>query len=297
MTATCLILGGGGQMGTACAAALTASNMNVVALSRSQCDIADMSALDQAFKAHRPDLVINTAAFTAVDACETDKARADQINATAPGHIAQLCAQTGAALIHLSTDYVYGDAGTPPLGEATAPSPLNYYGQSKLAGEEAIRAVLDRHVILRTSWVFSEGSNNFFKTIMTLSDRLPEIKIVSDEASCPTFAPDLADAIAKIAERLIGPAPIYGTWHACGSEGVTRLAFASAIMQARLRAGGKVARLLPITQGEFGAAARRPVDSRMSCAALKRDFAIAIPSFQNQLDANVAAMLLAAKEK
>jgi dTDP-4-dehydrorhamnose reductase len=283
-------------MGKACLKAMHGMDLILVPLSKAECDITDLAALSRAFDVHRPSLVINTAAFTNVDASETDRARATQSNGVAPGYIAQLCARYHAMMIHLSTDYVFGDDGSPPLNEVARPNPINHYGHSKLDGEVAIRSALNQHIILRTSWVFSSGASNFFKTIMTLSERLDTIGVVSDEISCPTFGEDLAQAIGQVALRCIGPEPIFGTWHACGREGLSRFDFAAAIMDARQRAGAKVASLTPTTQSAFGAAATRPKDSRMACDALYRDFGINIPSFRNRLDASVKAMLVATKD-
>jgi dTDP-4-dehydrorhamnose reductase len=283
-------------MGKACLKAMDGMDLALVPFSKGDCDISDLTALTRAFDVHRPSLVINTAAFTNVDASETERAKATQINGVAPGYIAQLCARDNAIMIHLSTDYVFGDDGSPPLSEVACTGPINHYGQSKLDGEVAIRSALDRHIILRTSWVFSPGASNFFKTVMTLSERLDTISVVSDEISCPTFGEDLAQAIGQVALRCIGPEPIFGTWHACGSEGLSRFDFASAIMDARQRAGARVATLTPTTQSAFGAAATRPKDSRMACDAFFRDFGFNIPSFRNRLDASVKAMLVATKD-
>jgi dTDP-4-dehydrorhamnose reductase len=296
VTATCIVFGANGQMGKACLRALAKLNLNLVPLSKAECNVTNYKALAEAFAAHRPALVINAAALTNVDACETNQAIAHAINAVAPGNIARLCSHHNATLIHLSTDYVFGDNGTAPLDEATKTCPVNYYGQSKLEGEIAIRHETDRHIILRTSWIFSIDANNFFRTMMSLSDRLDTIKVVSDESSCPTFAQELADAIGVMATSCLGPDPIFGTWHACGSEGLNRLSFASAIMDARRRAGVRAATLIPTTQFEFGAAARRPKDSRMSCASLERDFDVAIGSFREHLDESVREILGIKKE-
>jgi dTDP-4-dehydrorhamnose reductase len=298
MTQTCLILGANGQMGQACSAALRRRDYTLIGLSKGACDITHSAALDRAFETHRPAIVINTAAFTNVDACETAQLAAYAINATAPGLIAQTCARHHATLIHLSTDYVFGDTdgATPPHDETAAPSPLNVYGHSKLAGEIAVRDALEHHIILRTSWVFSANTQNFLKTMMGLSDKLDLINVVSDETSCPTFAPDLAAAIVAVVDASVSPHPLYGTWHACGGEGLSRLDFAAAIMDARRRADARTPRLEPTTQTQFGAPALRPKDSRLSCATFTRDFGMTIPSFADKLDQTVRAMLSATKE-
>jgi dTDP-4-dehydrorhamnose reductase len=298
MTQTCLILGANGQMGQACLTALGTRGYEVIGLSKEACDITQSPALDRAFTTFRPDIVINTAAFTNVDACETASEYAHAINATAPGLIAQTCARRGATLIHVSTDYVFGDTdgATPPHDETALPAPLNIYGHSKLAGEIAVRDALEHHIILRTSWVFSPNTQNFLKTMMALSDRLETINVVSDEASCPTFAPDLANAIVAVVEASLSPSPLYGTWHACGSEGVSRLDFAAAIMAARRRAGARTAALEPVTQAQFGAPALRPKDSRLSCDKFSHDFGMTITSFADTLDQAVLALLAAAKD-
>jgi dTDP-4-dehydrorhamnose reductase len=291
VTQTCIIFGANGQMGKACLKAMENLNFDLVPLSKTECDVTNLEDLKKAFETHLPSLVVNAAAFTNVDASETAQAQASALNAAAPADIARLCSRHSATLIHLSTDYVFGDCGSPPLDETAATQPLNHYGQSKLDGEIAIRKETNRHVILRTSWIFSAETNNFFRTIMTLSERLETIRVVNDETSCPTFANDLANVIAVIARRCLGPEPIFGTWHACGREGINRFDFAAAIIDARRTAGVRVPKLLPLTQHEFGAAARRPRDSRMTCTALERDFSVSLASFRQHLDPCVKEML------
>jgi dTDP-4-dehydrorhamnose reductase len=197
----CLLFGANGQMGKACRSVLADLDFKLVPLSKSDCDITDHDALSNAFATHRPTLAINAAAFTNVDACETAQTRARAINSVAPQNIARLCSHHDVTLIHLSTDYVFGDYGSPPLNEEAATGPINCYGQSKLDGEIAIRNEMDRYIILRTSWIFSVDSNNFFRTIMSLSERLDRISVVNDEASCPTFADELAHAMGIVAKR------------------------------------------------------------------------------------------------
>jgi dTDP-4-dehydrorhamnose reductase len=293
---SCMVLGASGQMGRACLASFVEHGISAVGLSKEQCDVTNGDAVRAAFQTYKPKLVINTAAYTAVDACEANQGRAYELNAKAAGEIAKFCARSDATLIHLSTDYVFGDDVPAPLYETAPTAPLSVYGQSKLDGENAIRTALERHIILRTSWVFSLHAHNFFKTVMSLAERLDEIKVVADEVSCPTSAPDLAHAISVIAQRALGPQALYGTWHACGSHGVSRLEFATAIMQARARARVKTATITPTTQAAFGAPALRPKDSRMACAALQRDFDITIPSFLDRLDEAVAAMRVDRKD-
>jgi dTDP-4-dehydrorhamnose reductase len=173
----------------------------VVAFGR-DLDVCDGALLETTFAREAPSMVLNCAAFTAVDACEKDADRADRVNHLAAGEIARLCQSFNAILIHLSTDYVFGDGVEAPLTEDAPCDPLNVYGKSKVAGEIAIRAALREHIILRTSWIYGLDAGNFFGTIMSLAQTRDLITVVGDEASCPTFAPDLADAIVGVCHHI-----------------------------------------------------------------------------------------------
>jgi dTDP-4-dehydrorhamnose reductase len=269
MTIRIVILGAKGQMGQAALKALTNASLgfDVVAFGR-ELDICDHDLVASKLAGLQPHIVLNAAAFTAVDACETDPERAFATNATAVGALAKVCAQLDVVLIHLSTDYVFGDTTNASLNETVPVGPINVYGQSKADGETAIRAAGGRHVIVRTSWIYGPDTRNFFKTMMDLADQKDQITVVEDEASCPTLAADLAHCLVTICAHVASGHKLkLGTFHVAGAKGLTRLAFAEYIMEARARAGLARAHILATTQADFGAPARRPKDSRLDCAA------------------------------
>ncbi len=278
-----VLLGAGGQVGQEISVLQSAIGLDIAALCRLECDIAKPKDIAAVFERIRPQIVINAAAMTAVDLAESQQDLAMLINRDGPAHLARACLDQGAALIHLSTDYVFGEAPGRPLVESDPVAPLNFYGRSKAAGEEAIRAILPRHIILRTSWIYGSNGTNFFQNIMRLAETRPSLNVVSDEQSCPTFAPDLATAICQIAARIAGEDVEWGTYHACGQDGVTRLEFAQIIMAARQASDLRVADIFPTTQAAFNAPAIRPKDSRMDCNALKADYGIVLPGVRDRL--------------
>jgi dTDP-4-dehydrorhamnose reductase len=209
-----------------------------------------------------------------VDACEADPARAFATNAAAVGHLARLCKAREVTLIHLSTDYVFGDDTSAPIRETAPVGPLCVYGQSKADGEAAIKEADGLHLIIRTSWIYGPDAGNFFATMMRLAGKLESIAIVEDEVSCPTLASDLAGCLARVCERIAAGTATFGTFHVAGSQGLSRLDFARMIMDVRANLGLKVAQLEATTQVDYGAPARRPRDSRMDCTAFLNAYGI-----------------------
>jgi dTDP-4-dehydrorhamnose reductase len=264
-----LVLGSAGQMGKALLACGVGGAVDMTGLNRNQCDITSAFDVQNVVEKAAPDVVINTAALTAVDAAEAHADLAFAVNCEGARNVAKACANQGVALIHLSTDYVFGNAPARRFIETDPVGALNIYGQTKAQGEDAIRGLLDRHVILRTAWVYGANSVNFFMTMMHLADTLASITVVEDEKSCPTHADDLAQTIVAIAQNIGQGEGKWGTFHACGQEGLSRFAFAQAIMDARKTVGLKSPELRTTTQAAYKAAALRPNDSRMDCNALE----------------------------
>ena len=288
-----LILGAGGQLGRHVQDAL--ADRPVAALDRQACDVGDERQLAHGLATAAPDIVINCAAYTRVDDAETDRAAAERINARGPGLLAALCADRELPLIHISTDYVFG--GVPPrdehLGYAATddPHPLNYYGATKLAGEIAIRAALDRHWIIRTSWLFSGLGSNFARTILRLAGERPELRIVHDQLGTPTWAGDLATACAALADAIgCGAPPAPGTYHFAGVPAVSWYAFAGAIVDAALAAGRLQRRpaIVPITSVELARPAPRPADSRLDAGEFPAALGLTAASWRNGLAAMLA---------
>ena len=261
-----MILGAGGQMGRASQSALQRIPFvfEVVPFGR-ELDICDFDAVAAMIRKVEPTIVLNVAAFTAVDACELNPERAFATNKLAVAALAAVCKELDVTLIHLSTDYVFGDDLDPPLNEGAPTVPLNVYGRSKVEGEAAIRAAGGRHVIIRTSWIYGPNSGNFFATLMQLGGERESLFVVEDESSCPTFADDLALCLVAVCERISTGSASFGTFHVAGSQGLSRLAFARAIMNERANLGLPYAQIEPTSQTGYGALARRPKDSRMDC--------------------------------
>ena len=204
-----LLAGAGGQLGRALVPAL--ARHEVTALTHGQLDITDASAVREAVATHRPELVLNAAAWNAVDRAESEPEAAFRGNALGPRKLALASAEVGAAILQLSTDYVFdGEAGR-PYHELDRPHPLSVYGESKLAGEEAVRELNPRHHIVRTAWLYAPRGRNFCHTMLELAKKGP-VSVVDDQRGSPTYAPHLADAIAQLVES-----QSFGTWHVAGS--------------------------------------------------------------------------------
>ncbi len=278
------------------------SGLDIRGLSRTEADITDAGRVDEAIAGLRPDVVVNAAAFTAVDAAEGDgRERAWAVNGTGAGHLAATCARHGRPLIHLSTDYVFDGEADAPYDEEARPNPISVYGASKLAGEEAVRDRLSAHVILRTAWVFGFHGANFVKTMLRLGGERPEIAVVDDQRGGPTWAGAIADTVLTVAAR-IGGAPVtgagpWGLYHYCGAPTVTRFDFARAIYDEAVRAGllPEAPRLVPVSSGHFPVPARRPANSALDCRRLAQTFGILQPDWRAGLAAMTDELAAAAR--
>ena len=247
----------------------------VTTLGRAEADLSVPGAMEAAIAAHAPRAVINAAAYTGVDRAEEEAALAHAVNADAPGEMARACAARAVPLVHISTDYVFGGGGLAPWRPGDAPDPQNAYGRTKLAGERAVRDAGGAHVILRTSWVFSAHGANFVKTMLRLSDSRDALSIVADQIGGPTPAADIAAAVLQIAGALEGGAQ-GGTYHFSGAPEVSWADFARAIfMQA-----SRDVTVSDIATADYPTPARRPLNSRMDCAALAADFGIERPDWR-----------------
>ena len=233
-----------------------------------------------------PDVVVNAAAYTAVDKAETDAAAAFRINADAVAAIARACAACGALLVHYSTDYVFDGGATQPYREDHATTPLGAYGESKLAGEQAIRASGARHAILRTAWVYAAHGRNFLLTMLRLANERDELRVVADQVGAPTPAAWIADATADVIRHGVVDA---GTWHLVAAGQASWHGFAGAIMD-EAHALGVLARkpsVLPITTADFPTPARRPAYSVLDTTRLRDDFGIVPPDWRDSLRATL----------
>ncbi|MFD2643998.1 dTDP-4-dehydrorhamnose reductase [Pseudomonas japonica] len=253
-------------------------------LGRDQLDLAHPERIADQVRALAPDLIINAAAHTAVDQAESEPELAFAINARAPGVFAEEAARLGVPLIHYSTDYVFDGEKATPYREDDATNPLGVYGQSKLAGEQAIAAVGGQHLILRTSWVYSQHGRNFLLTMQRLLQEKPELRVVADQIGAPTWAGTIAASTRRLIERWqSGQAGAWGTYHLTAQGETSWFGFAQAIGE-QLKARGKpCAHLLPIPSSEYPTPARRPLNSRLDCSRLQREWQVSQPDWHQAL--------------
>lgn len=248
-------------------------------------DLADPAAVAATVRTVEPDVVINAAAYTAVDRAESEPAIATAVNADAPTAMAQAAARVGAWLVHYSTDYVFDGSGTRPWAETDLPAPQSVYGSSKRAGEQGIRASGCRHLILRTSWVFGLEGGNFAATLLRLFAEREELRVVADQTGAPTSAEWLASLTAHMLTRL-GDRTVHGTWHAALAGATSWHGYAEHLLAgARARGIPAVTRAIhPIASADYPTPARRPLNSRLDCAKLDRTFGFARPDWRDAVD-------------
>ena len=285
-----IVTGASGQVGWELDRSLAALG-NVVALDRRQCDLSRPDQLPQLISDLKPDVIVNAAAYTAVDNAERDETRATVVNGTAVGVMAEEARRTGALLVHYSTDYVFDGLKDGPYSEEDLPHPVNAYGRSKLKGEVAIRDAGGCYLILRTSWVYSARGRNFLRTILRLSREREELRIVDDQIGAPTSAAQIAQATAvaigvAARERAEGRFAS-GLFHLTASGATSWHGFAAAILEGatghRLLAASHLPRLVPIASEEYPRPAARPKNSRLAGDRLKGRFGIALPCWKEGL--------------
>lgn len=253
-------------------------------LGRDQLDLAEPERIRQTVRGLQPDLIINAAAYTAVDQAESDPQAAFAINARAPGVLAEEATRLGVPLLHYSTDYVFDGSKATPYTEDDPTHPLGVYGQSKLAGEQAISAVGGAHLILRTSWVYSLYGRNFLLTMQRLLQEKPELRVVADQIGAPTWAGTLASSTLALIERWqAGQAGAWGTYHLTAQGHTSWFGFAQAIGE-QLKAQGKpCAHLLAIPSSDYPTPARRPLNSRLDCSRLHQQWHVSQPDWREAL--------------
>lgn len=270
-----LVLGREGQVATALAESRWPAGIELRRAGREALDIRDRRAVWQTLAAARPFLVVNAAAYTAVDAAERDPGTAFAVNRDGVGHVAEACRAVGARLIHLSTDYVFDGDSDRAYVEDDAVNPLSAYGASKAAGETCVRERQERHAILRTSWIFGPHGRNFVKTMLRLGSEQDEIAVVADQRGCPTGARSIAAAVIALAQRWSEDDGPYGTFHYCGADATTWHQFAAEIFREAARHGARTpSRLRPIASEDLRLAARRPRNSILACSAIENAFGV-----------------------
>jgi dTDP-4-dehydrorhamnose reductase len=276
-----LVFGQTGQVATELRA-----QARVTALGRDAADLGNPDACAAAIRAHRPDAVINAAAYTAVDRAEDEEALATVINGEAPGAMARACAALGIPFVHISTDYVFSGTGDRPWTPADPVGPIGAYGRSKLAGEQAIREAGGQWAVLRTSWVFSAHGTNFVKTMLRLAQTRDALNVVEDQIGGPTPADAIAAACLTMAREMAADRDKGGVHHFSGAPDTSWKGFAEAIFE---RAGKSVA-VTGIPTSAYPTPAQRPLNSRMDCTDLERDFGIGRPDWRAGLDRVLAAL-------
>ncbi|SFJ10734.1 dTDP-4-dehydrorhamnose reductase [Pseudomonas guineae] len=278
-----LLLGKHGQVSQELQRCLSGT-CELTVLGSDQLDLAKPEQIRQHVLSLRPELIINAAAHTAVDQAESEPELAFAINATAPGILAEAAAELNIPLIHYSTDYVFDGTQTEPYRESDAPHPLSVYGRSKLAGEQAIQAAGGMHLILRTSWVYSQHGRNFLLTMQRLLQEREALNVVADQIGAPTWAGSIAQTTAQLIEHWCsGQAGPWGVYHLTAQGETSWFGFASAIA-AHLQGQGKpVATLQPIPSSAYPTPARRPLNSRLNCSQLQQAWHIQLPTWQSAL--------------
>lgn len=298
MSPPLLITGTSGQLGHALARLAARQGTPHVAVSRPQFDFDRPETLEHCLAAVRPCAVVNAAAYTAVDAAETDQAAAERANAAGPARLAALCARHGIPLIHVSTDYVFDGRKRLPYIEEDPANPASVYGASKRAGEIAVLASGAAAVILRTSWLYGAYGRNFVRTMLNAALESRPLRVVDDQTGCPTAAEDLAKAILQITGQIQGGwrEAYRGIFHAACAGETSWHGFARAIFAAAAPQGLAMPALTPIHTAEWPAPAPRPANSTLDCAKLAGTFGCFLPPWQQSLPEVVAELLHAERE-
>jgi dTDP-4-dehydrorhamnose reductase len=284
LTGPVLVTGGNGQVAQALMA--RASGRGLRLAGRPAFDFDRPEAIPALLRAVAPRLIVNAAAYTAVDQAEREPEAARRANADGPRLLAEHCAAAGIPLIHVSTDYVFDGAKGAPYVETDPANPTGVYGASKRDGEVAVLATGARAIILRASWVYAPRGRNFMLTMLNAAQRTSQLRVVADQKGCPTAATDLAAAILRIADRLdeMGWNDAWGgIFHAAGSGWTTWHGFATAIFAEAARFGVVPPAIAPIATADWPTPARRPADSRLDCGRLGRTFGIALPDWRDAL--------------
>ncbi len=289
-----LVTGTQGQVARALIERGAAEGVAIETLGRPTYDLLEPSGIAAAIGAACADVVVNAAAYTAVDKAESEPDLAMRINRDGAGAIAQAAAKRGLPVIQLSTDYVFDGTLDRPYREDDPVAPINVYGGAKLAGERAVAAANPAHVILRTAWVYSPFGANFVKTMLRLGETRAAVNVVADQWGSPTSALDIADAILAIARRLraaLRDPSLYGVFHLVGSGEATWADFAKAIFSEAERYGRNPVGVAPIATSDYPTLARRPANSRLDTAKLQEIYGIRLPDWRASLAPCVARLL------
>ncbi|WP_350628460.1 dTDP-4-dehydrorhamnose reductase [Pseudoalteromonas sp. CAL260-MNA-CIBAN-0059] len=282
-----LIAGKNGQVGSCLVSQLSdMPTIDFLALGREDLDITDAEQVNKIVNEYKPSIIINAAAYTSVDKAESEVELADAINNLGPKNLAKAAAQINAAIIHISTDYVFAGDKEGLYTEADEVNPQGVYGQTKLAGEQSVAQECTAHIILRTAWVFSEFGNNFVKTMLRLAQTRNSIGVVGDQFGGPTYAGDIAKALINIAQQLKQGSTKFGVYNYSGYPHVSWQEFAEQIFESALTHNiiGSPIMVNAITTADYPTPAKRPANSKLDCSKIATDFSIPPGDWQNALN-------------
>lgn len=291
-----IVFGAEGQIGRELIALAKGHGLDFQGVSKGVADITNVAAVKKVFERLRPALVINCAAYTAVDRAEHETELANTVNIDGAETVAQACAAANVPLIHLSTDYVFDGGKKGAYVESDAPAPINAYGRSKLAGEKRVQAAMKDYVILRTAWVYSPYGNNFLKTILRLAKERDELRIVSDQHGCPTAAADVAEAILAVWEKL-STQKAFGIYHFAGTGRTSWYEFAKEIVKHQSEFTGRSPKVTPILTSEYPTPAKRPLNSELNSALFTKMFGYTAKPWRERTVETIGALLGAGSSK
>jgi dTDP-4-dehydrorhamnose reductase len=281
--ANVLVFGSTGQLARELRRADWEGGTKLTFLDRAAADLAAPHSLGPLIHQIRPDAIVIAAAYTAVDKAEGEEARALAVNAEGPAAISRAASERDVPVVYLSTDYVFDGEKPGWYSEADSTHPLSAYGRSKLAGEEKVRGANPRHIVLRTSWIYSAHGTNFVRTMLHLATSREKVEVVADQRGCPTAAPDLAAAIARLVPVLLDPAARFGTYHLAGGSETTWHGFAEGVFAALAAHGMKRPQNSPIKSNAHPTAARRPRNSRLSSTHFRDVYRMSLPPWEESL--------------
>jgi dTDP-4-dehydrorhamnose reductase len=292
-----LVFGQSGQLARQLAQIGRGAEHRIECLGRPRLDVTKLEDVRRALERHPHRVIVNCAAYTAVDRAEAEAAEADRVNRIGAANVAAAAAEADLPLLHVSTDYVFDGRKPTPYAETDPVGPLSVYAASKEAGEREVRARHTRHVILRTSWLYGPSGDNFVTSMLRLGKERPKLGVVADQVGSPTSVRDLADAILTIAQRIGHDRPgRYGTFHYCGAGAVSRHDFARAIFEEAARFGYRPPELTPITTAEYPTPARRPANSALDCSRIAAIYDIVQRPWRESLAECIAELCASGRE-
>lgn len=288
-----LVFGRTGQVAQALAGASGRHTATATLVGRPDTDITNKASVADAVAGHKPDIVVNAAAYTQVDQAECEPDLAFAVNDMGAGHIAAACTRTGTPLIHLSTDYVFDGAKTGPYIETDPACPIGVYGESKLKGERQVSGRCPHHIILRTAWIYGPTGKNFVRTMLRLAGSRDDISVVNDQVGSPTYAPHLAQCILKIASQLYvdNSSTPWGLYHAAGGGAASWFDVAEETFSVSRQRAGPFANVTPIPSSEYPTPAKRPANSHLDCQKLNDTFSVKLPEWRQGIAECVSTLV------